>query len=439
MALTLKIKGVVFDLEVRQWGTLLRGTQLVRYRRNVIYIKNVLYKFRAINYNQRVLGMFSPNHILWSLGFRPFYLLAAVWAVMTLPLSVFVILGDMVPFQRLDPISWHMHEMLFGYAAAVIAGFLLTAVQNWTGLATPKGRPLQALVLLWVMGRVGMALGDSSLLSFTDLFFLPVLALIILRLLLKAGNKRNLPVVGILIFLSLVNVAFHLSVHEQTDLTTNQTIYVGLGVLATLMTLIGSRIIYAFTKNARVDLNIIQRPLGEKLFLIFVVLFLGALFINGPSLPVTLSGFGLVITGLVRMQGWKSHKMLGTPLLWILHIGFLWILTGVAFIALDPLIDIDLVVYAVHAITIGAMGSLTLGMMTRSTLGHTGRALNHSKVTYLSYLLINLSAVVRIFPDLIWPEFHQTYIYFSALCWVFVFGLFLVEYTPMLIKKRLTQ
>ena len=383
--------------------------------------------------------MISPNHTIWSLGFRPFYLLAACWAVISLPLSVLIILGDIVPFQNLDPISWHMHEMLFGYAAAVICGFLLTATQNWTGLETPKGRPLQAMVLIWVLGRVGMALGDDSLLRFADLLFFPTLAIVILRLLLKAENKRNLPVVGILIILSFVNFAFHLSADAQIDMATNQVIYMGLGVLGLLLGIMSGRVIYAFTRNARSDLLVINRELLEKLFFIFVILFLLFLVFVGQGPVVTLSGFGVVLAGLARMYGWKSHKVFNTPLLWILHVGYLWLLISVAFISLDPLVELDLTIYSAHALSIGALGSLTVGMMTRSTLGHTGRALKDSNNTFLMYVMINLAAFVRIFPDMIWPEFHQTYVYFSALFWFLVFILFLFEYAPMLVKGKVTS
>jgi uncharacterized protein involved in response to NO len=347
-----------------------------------------------------------------------------------------VILGDIIPFQSLDPISWHMHEMLFGYAAAVICGFLLTAAQNWTGLKTLKGGTLQAMVVLWVLGRIGMVLGDSSNLWMFDLLFFPALAIVILRTLLKAGNKKNLPIVLILVLFSFVNIAFHLSVLGFLDYYTNSIIYFGLGVLSLLMMLMSSRIIFAFTRNARPDLLVVNRELLDILFNLLVVVFIGTLLIFGQGPIVTLSGVGLFCAGIARLEGWKMHKVFDTPLLFILHLGFFWIMVGVGLIALNPLVDMDLIIYAVHAITIGGLGSLTLGMMTRSTLGHTGRTLKESNLTFVLYVLINLSAFVRIFPDMVWPEFHQSYVYYSALFWALAFLLFIIEYTPMLTKKR---
>lgn len=373
-------------------------------------------------------GTFS----LFALGFRPFYLLAAVLAVVAIPVWVFALYGAIS-----TPIAgmlWHAHEMLFGFAAAVIIGFLFTAGRNWTGLDTPSGGQLAGLAGLWLAGRVAMLSGGGLWVALIDIAFLPIAAAALLRVLIKAKSWRNY-FVGILPgLLAASNVLFHLALHGVIPADPMMGMHLALGLIVVLETVIGGRVIPMFTansirgikqwRNARFDLSAgLVTGIALALWATNADVWAGAVSLLAAILQ------------LVRWGGWNPWATRKTPLLWILHLSYLWIPLGLLLLAASQwgLVPRSA---GVHALAIGATGGLIIGMMTRTALGHTGRMLVAGRTETIAYALVQLAAVLRVLTVAFIPAAGMLGIHLAATAWVLAFALYLWRYAPFLLYAR---
>lgn len=369
---------------------------------------------------------------LWALAFRPFYLLAALFAAVAVPVWAVAYSGGLeLPIPGM---WWHAHEMIFGFAVAVIIGFLFTAGRNWTGLDTPAGTPLVALAVLWLAGRLAMAFGSGVWVAIIDIAFLPVAAALLLRVLLKAKSKRNY-FVGVLPgLLALTNLLFHLAVLGVLEIDPLMAMHLALGLIVVLETVIGGRVIPMFTFNAVRGIKQWRDPRLDWAAAIAtgVALLLWALGAGAWAGGVSLLA---AILQALRLGGWNPWATRGVPLLWVLHLAYLWIPLGLALIALTQFGVLPRSA-GIHALAIGATGGLIIGMITRTALGHTGRMLVAGPIETLAYALVLLAALVRVLSVALIPAALVGGIHAAAMLWSLGFAVYLWRYTPFLLRAR---
>ncbi|WP_310541004.1 NnrS family protein [Phenylobacterium sp.] len=370
---------------------------------------------------------------LFSYGFRPFFLAAAIWAALAVPLWLLSFTGYL-PWAALSR-EWHIHEMLFGVLGGIVAGFLLTAVPNWTGRLPVMGGPLVALSALWLAGRLAMLaateLGVWAIVI--DSAFLVVFAGVVWREILAGRNWRNLAVCGLVTVLAGANIAFHLGALAPEGAGQRAA----LGAIALLIALIGGRVTPSFTRNW-----LMQRAPGplpapsdraDMAALILTGLAVAA-WVAVPDVP--LSGALLTVSGvaaLARLARWQGLRTLIEPLVWILHLGYAWLGVGLMLIGLTILApDIFPRTGGVHALTAGAVGVMTLAMMTRATLGHSGRPRTADGWTLVIYLLVNAAALVRVCAGFGGPG-GTVLLAASGVLWSAAYGGFALAYGPMLL------
>ncbi len=372
----------------------------------------------------------------FALGFRPFFLAAGVYSVLLMFLWLLALNGK-VQLGALSPFVWHAHEMLFGFTVAVIAGFLLTAVQNWTGIRTLSGPPLAGLFLLWLAGRLsfllpGLPVGWVALL---DLLFLPVLAVMLAIPIIKARQPYNTPFPLMLLVLAAANVMVHVEALGRPDARVSLGLHLAVYVIVTMIVVMGGRVIPSFTDN-KLRTHARRWKSIERLMPVFTIgAFLGVL-IAPRSLATLLLAALAAGTHGVRLWGWHTRKIWSVPLLWVLHLGYAWIVVGFALLAASAGGMATATGPALHAFTAGGIGVLTLGMMARVSLGHTGRMLEPSPLISLSFVAINLAALVRVSVPLFFPEAHAQSMVLAGLFWISAFGLFSAVYAPILLRPR---
>lgn len=373
---------------------------------------------------------------LLRLGFRPFYLGAALFTALAVPLWIAMFLGHLSLTPAIPPLLWHAHEMLFGFASAIIAGFLMTAGKAWTGLATPRGALLGALVALWLAARIAALAAPYPVYAVLDGMFLPVVAMIFLNLLLRARNRRNLPLAGILILLSVSNVAFHLAVTQSLAASPLIALHAGLALIVMIECVMAGRVIPAFTMSATPGLKLTANPKLERLTLLLTALGL-ALWVFAAPNRVTLIALALAAgLHLHRLWQWQPLVTRDRPILWILHAAYAWIPLGLGLLALAQM-GVVPVSAGLHALAVGATGGLIIGMITRTARGHTGRQLKASGHEVAAYALVMLAAVLRVFLPLLSPDLLGIALVGAATAWMVAFTLYLVIYTPWLMQARL--
>lgn len=369
----------------------------------------------------------------WALGFRPFYLLAAAFAALAMLAWVFVLTGRLA--MPMAGIWWHAHEMLFGFAAAVIVGFLFTAGRNWTGLETPTGLPLALLALLWLLGRLGMAFDGGVVSAAIDSAFLPAAAIAIARVLWRAGSRRNFFLVGILGLLSLANIAFHLARFGMLAIDPLQALHFALGMIVLLETVIGGRVIPSFTASALQGVRQWQsQPWNYAAIAATGIALLAWVVLPEARWPAALSLLAVALQ-VPRCIGWNPWATRGAPLLWILHLAHLWIPVGLALLAAAQWGWLPRSA-GVHALTIGATGGLIIGMITRTALGHTGRMIVVGRIETTAYALVQIAAVVRVLTVAAIPAAATVGIHIASTLWALAFLLYLWRYLPWLIRPR---
>lgn len=370
------------------------------------------------------------------LGFRPFYLGAAAFASVAIPMWVGLFLGRVTLALAIPSLLWHAHEMLFGFAVAIIIGFLLTAGKAWTGLTTPRGAFLGALVTLWFTARILAIVGPYSVYAVLDLVLLPLVAAILADVLIRAGNRRNLPLILLLLLLSLANLAFHLAVIGAVDLAPIATLYAGLALIVMIECVIAGRVIPAFTSSAIPGLKIKPAPKLEWATLGTTLSAL-ALWVFAPPGPTNLAVFtAAALLHTVRQWRWHPWATRERPILWILHAAYAWIPIGLGLLGLAQIGWVS-VSAGVHALAVGATGGLIMGMITRTARGHTGRPLKASKPEVLVYVLVMTAAVLRVLGPLAMPQWLPHLLISAALAWCIAFFVYLVVYGPWLMTTRL--
>jgi uncharacterized protein involved in response to NO len=378
---------------------------------------------------------------LLTAGFRPFFLAAAGWAVLSMAVWLPLFGGEVELPSRFDPLSWHIHEMLFGFAMAAVGGFLLTAIPNWTGRAPVAGTPLAVLVGLWLLGRVAClcsALIAGWLVVVADLAFAAALEVVAACELSAAGNRRNYPLLAPVIVLAIANLLMHLqSFGVAIPLGIGWRL--GIAVVIVLISVIGGRIVPAFTNNWLNARGITPVPsnlswLEHAARGTLIAAMLGWVFLpDWRALSVLL--LTAAALNLARLARWRGIATAEEPLLLILHVGYLWLVVGVALLGLSLISDAVPPAAAVHALTAGAMGTMILAVMTRATLGHTGHVLRADTVTMIIYALVSASALLRIVAA--WLVDGQMDLFeVAVLAWVGAFALFAAEYGPMLLAPR---
>ena len=371
---------------------------------------------------------------LFRQGFRPFFLGAGLWALLALALWIAMVQGALSLPSAFGPVAWHAHEMIFGYTVAVIAGFLLTAIPNWTGRMPLQGAPLAGLFATWLLGRVATALSaplGPGLAALLDLAFLALLIAVVLREIVSGRNWRNLPMPIALGVLLTANGLTHLEVLGQA-----QTAEIGqrLGIATAIMmiSLIGGRIIPSFTRNwlAKQSATALPAPFGP-LDRVCLLLTLAAL-ATWVALPESLlSGALLVLAGLaniLRLVRWRGQDTGSEALVWSLHLGFVWVPLGLLLLGFGVLRpDLLPPTAGLHALTTGAIGAMTLAVMSRAILGHSGRPLAADGLTTTIYVLIAAAAATRVAAPLL-ADLTSPLIWLSSLLWIAAFGLFTIRY-----------
>ena len=378
----------------------------------------------------------TGSFALWELGFRPFYLLAALFAALAIPVWVVVLAGKIA--LPMPGLWWHAHEMLFGFVVAVVTGFLFTAGRNWTGVPTPTGKPLAALALLWLCGRLAMAFGGGLLAVIVDALFLPAVAIALGRVLMKAGNRRNYFLPVMLMVMAMTNLSFHLGRMEVLSIDPMTALHLMLSLVVMLETIIGGRVIPSFTASAlrgTKGFKQWQRPWLNASAIAATGIALLLWSINAPASVLGPVAVIAATLQFARTLGWNLPAARSLPLVWILHAGHLWIATGLTLVAASQWLALPASA-AVHAFAIGATGSLIFGMMTRTALGHTGRMLEISRVELLAYSLIQVAALARVLTLIALPAAALAGIHLAATAWSVACVLYLWRYTPWLLRAR---
>jgi uncharacterized protein involved in response to NO len=374
------------------------------------------------------------------LGFRPFFLGGAIWAALAMLVWLLVLTGLLPLPIAMGPVDWHVHELLYGYLPAIVAGFLLTAVPNWTGRLPVTGGPLLALVAVWLVGRLAIAASlwlGPWLAALLDLAFLATLILVIARELVAGANKRNFPVLLLVSLLLLGNAAFHYEVAVQGGAFYGTRI--GIAAIILLIMLIGGRIVPSFTRNWLAKRDAGRLPASLGLYDGFAIVFAGLALLSwslGPDTLITAVACGIAgVLHLGRLARWAGDRTLAEPLVTILHVGYAFVPLGFLLVAASHAWPhVVSWVAPIHAWTAGGIGTMTLAVMTRASLGHSGRALTADRWTSLIYLLVITAAVARILAG---TSLGSTGLqHLAAAAWVLAFAGFSIHYWPVLTKPR---
>ncbi|GAB4143353.1 MAG: NnrS family protein [Sphingomonadales bacterium] len=375
---------------------------------------------------------------LFAHGFRPFFLAAALWAPVALLLFLGVFLGWTGWPALADPMAWHHHELLFGFVAAAVAGFALTAIPNWTGRLPLQGAPLMVLAGLWLAGRAAMLLASmlpAWLVAVVDLAFLSALLVVAGREILAGRNWRNLP---IMLAIGLFLLAHGLA---HADLPASGLAHrLAIAVIITLIALIGGRIIPSFTHNWLVKQQAARLPVAFNRFdrLCLALTGLALLAWTGwpDSLAAALMLAAATLLNALRLARWQGWRTGANALLWMLHVSYAWVPLGLALLAASHWLPERLSPTAgIHALTAGAMAGMILAVMSRATLGHTGRALQAGPGLTTAYALILLAALMRVLASVL-NAAYLPLLLGAALAWLAAFGLFLTVCGPMLLRPR---
>jgi uncharacterized protein involved in response to NO len=376
---------------------------------------------------------------LFALGFRPFFLAAGISALVLMGLWLALWQGVVPARGYFTLVEWHAHEMLFGYTAAVIAGFLLTAVKNWTGMAVPVGRLLVIISTVWLLGRLlvvtpGM---PGVFVALVDLVFIPLVGWSLWRPLWYGQNKVNRMFLLIFAGMTLANLLVHLDVAGVSKGLWPRGVYLMVDMVLLVLLLVAGRVVPFFTEKAVPGARSTVRPWVEKAtFITMILAAVAELLLPHGALAGILLLFAALVQG-IRMAGWYDRGIWRFPILWVLHVGYAWLVLG---LALRGLAGFDLLPYAaaLHAVTVGGIGVLTLGMMSRVALGHTGRNINDTgPLMPVAFVLLNIGALVRVFGPLFMVERFNLWINIAGGLWMLAFLAFVLVYTPILIKPRI--
>lgn len=393
----------------------------------------------------------SPSfEALFSYGFRPFFLGASVFAILVMSVWLAWIgavasgtATDWLPVAG-SPYAWHAHEMILGFAGAAIAGFLLTAVPNWTGALPLSGAPLAALFAVWVAGRLAMAV--SGLLPYTlaagiDLLFLLLLGAFAARQLLAKPALRNLLFLVLLAVIVLANAQYHLSVAGYLDADPLEADRVGLLGVTLMIAVIGGRIVPAFTHNW-LHLRAIAGPMPRRSAVLdgLSVAFIGGVLVlkisGAPDLVLGVTALLAAALNGARLAQWRGLATFAEPIVAILHVAYAWLVVGLLLIGVAAVTGEVPESLAFHALGSGAVGTMILAVMSRASLGHTGRAIHAPRPVVWSYILITLATLSRVLGPLLIPGGTAFWHAAAGFLWTGAFLLFVIIYAPILTTPR---
>lgn len=384
-------------------------------------------------------GLKTTGPVIFSYGFRPFFLGAGLWAILTMLLWILSLTISIPLGGSYDALNWHAHEMLFGFGSAVLAGFLLTAVPNWTGNLPVSGQPLIILFGCWLIGRLIFLypdLIDVRIAVILESLFLPLLLIICAREIIVGKQWKNLKVLLGLALLTAANIIFHYSVITQQGIDLASRFAVSAYVL--LIMIIGGRIIPSFTRNwlNRQQKSNFPIPFNHYDTVCIIIGF--ATLISWTIAPETTVTFVLsclaAILHFIRISRWRGLETASEKLLFSLHIAYAFVPVGFIAIALSA-IELLNSYSTLHILTVGVIATMMLAVMGRATRGHTGNILSASPVTVLSYIFLILAALIRPFAEIM-PAYFYTTLSVSSLLWIAAFVLFILEYAPMLMADR---
>ncbi|MCQ8105071.1 NnrS family protein [Methylomonas sp. SURF-2] len=378
------------------------------------------------------------DYPLFAMGFRVFFALAGLSALALIAVWNSLSNGSLHIDNYFPATFWHAHEMLLGYATAVIAGFLLTAVRNWTDTETTRPDQLAALCFLWIYGRVlplYSELVPDVLIAAVDFAFLPALAFFVGKPLLRTGNYKNLIFTCLLLLMAAGNALIHAQVLGFSETGAMVGLNLVLALIVTMILLIAGRVFPFFTERGLSGVICIRNP-GLDAVAVAVSAGVFILLISGVSgLVLMLAALAALALNAMRVSAWYDSRIWFVPLLWVLYIGYGWVILGFGLLALSAygIVPSSL---SLHAFTVGGIGVLTLGMMARVSLGHTGRALKASNLMAIAFVLINLAALLRVlFPALL-PGWYGGFVLVSSYCWLAAFSLFAYQFLPILSASR---
>jgi len=379
----------------------------------------------------------------FQLGFRPFYAAAAIFAVVAMVVWLRAFAGYTGTGVYLHSVVWHSHEMLFGFAAAVIAGFLFTAVHNWTGLPTPTGAVLAGLTALWVAARVLILKGPAPIAAIVDVAFLPAIAVAVAIPIFRSRNVRNYKVLVVVMALAVSHGIFHLASQGYLPAWLSRiSLFVSIDIVVILLAIVAGRVIPAFTNNAIPEANARHESWVEIVTFVGMIIVALATIVSGSwALPSGLMAVILIVVAAAhatRLGLWDPIRTIHSPLLWMMPVAYSWLPFAFLLRALATMNIVPASAW-IHAVTIGAISSFMLAMMMRSTLGHTGRKLVASRTDMTAFLLLQLSAVVRVIASIAAGGSYRYWIVISSLAWVLAFLLFAARYLPMLSRPRVAD
>jgi uncharacterized protein involved in response to NO len=375
-------------------------------------------------------------------GFRPFFLAAGWYALIALGAWLWLYRVGAAPFGSLPAFLWHAHEMLFGFVAAAIAGFMLTAVPSWTGSRGYAGRPLVLLFCTWLTGRVAMAAAGVlplPVVAVAELAFLPALAITLAPALFRSTN-RNRPLLLVIFALWATDAAFVYALADFDVLLASRAVRIALDIVLLLVTVIGGRIVPAFTAGALrkrgIEVQVRTYPIVERLAIgsiVAVILFDLVLPSHWSAAAVALLA---ALAHAARMTGWQTRRTFSEPIVWVLHAAYAWLPIGLFLKAVSMLTGAAWAVHWPHALGAGAAATMIVAVMTRATLGHTGRPLVAAQPIAWAYGLLVAAAAVRVFGPAVLPLAYAHVIVCAGVLWIAAFLLYAWVYTPILLRPR---
>ncbi|MDN7125822.1 NnrS family protein [Pseudidiomarina sp. 1APP75-27a] len=383
---------------------------------------------------------------MWPLlrqAFRPMFLLGATFSALAMMLWLWVLSGSIQLPVFGDVMFWHSHEMIFGFVAAIIVGFLLTAVQNWTGLRATHGKALGILTLVWLLGRLGLLFGaflPPIVPIVIDLAFLPLAAVLLAMPLISVKQQRNLFFVPVLLLLALCNALMyygHMTGRFDLQQVGSQNAVI---LITLLMAIVGGRVLPMFTANGTMTEKVqpivwLDRLSLGSLWLIFALQITQLSSLLSGTVMAALYAVAAVLLA-IRCARWKIWITWRVPLLWSFHLAYWFLPVGLGLFALHHATGEVSVSTAIHALTVGAMGNMILSMLARVSLGHSGRPLQPKKIMSVAFLLVFVAALLRVFAAWLWPQDTYHWYLYAGGAWVLAYLIYVVVYLPILTLPR---
>jgi len=375
------------------------------------------------------------------LGFRPFFLVAGIFAVISMAIWIAnYVFSVEFTLSGIPANLWHAHEMIFGYAMAVVAGFLLTAIKNWTGVEVLRGKPLAFLLVLWLAARL-MPLSNLAIpmivIAITDIAFLLLLTIVCLRPVLKVKQYKQVGIISKLILLMLCNVVFYLGITGVVSDGVEWGLYSAIYMIIALVLVMMRRVMPMFIKNGiDGDIELKNRAWLDYASLVLLIVFwISDVFTTYEHLTA-LTAVILSILHMVRLAGWYTNRIWSKPLVWILVVAYGFIILGFALKALAIYANVSPSL-SLHAFTAGGIGLVTIGMMSRVSLGHTGRnVFEPPAIVFWSFSALVLGAIIRVVFPIFNMELYFYWIGISLLLWMIAFTIFVLLYAPMFLSAR---